>query len=401
MAVSAWIAGATDLLRKRPGLVASAAGAILAFVIAAWWTRPRPLEVPPQRVAADYSEVALRNLPVPAPVPAPPAADPAEPCGPASSAAGAGEDLAANMAAADAALGRLAADLAARSTARERVLGLYLEMVAPPDGPLDDSQVRERLGELVRLATTTSDASAYAMAVYTCTPPRVAAYQECGLVSYQQWARLDPDNAVPWLYLAGQAERHLDLRAMESALVQASKAKFSDAHLDQISGLFAAEPTASIGPGVQFDLAGSLYSIQGGLPHPPLTTFAHYCGEEMQLYPDRVKTCGDLAATLIEHGHTPIEVLAASRVAERIGWTDPRLARLRDQSDAMRWQIFGAGQAPNYLSLHGCDSLKRLRDYMIVNGEVGEVRQLREALANEGISTAQAAQRWRSAQGRR
>jgi hypothetical protein len=312
-------------------------------------------------------------------------------------------DLEAAMLAADSAFGRLVADLTARSTARERALGLYLQMVTAlhaeghaGQDPLGVAAESQRA--LVRLATTTSDANAYALAIFSCAPQfGHTANGDCGLLSYAQWARIEPDNAVPWLYLAGDAERRRDQSTVEEALYRASKARYSDPHLDQISGLVASDATAALSPTIQIDLAGSLLSIQGGLPHPNLSVVMHYCGIAAQLDPNHVQTCGDLAATLVEHSRTAIEVLTGGRVAERVGGTDPRLAALRDEADAMRWQLWPVQKPQQEHMLPNCDSLQRLRPNMVAEMQFGESGRLRQELAASGVTTTQAAERWRAA----
>jgi len=183
----------------------------------------------------------------------------------------------------------------------------------------------------------------------------------------------------------------------DAALYQASKARYSDQHLDQISGLVASDATARLSPTVQIDLAGSLLSIQGGLPHVSLSVVVHHCGIAAQSDPNRLQTCSDLATTLIEHSRTAVEVLIGGRVADRLGWTDPRLAALRDEADAMRWQLSPMHKSQQELRLPSCESLQRLRPNMVAEMQFGESGRLRQELAASGVTTAQAAERWRAA----
>jgi hypothetical protein len=305
------------------------------------------------------------------------------------------------MLAADSALDSFVADLAARSTDRERALGLYLQMVTARIAAHGQQEVlsaaAKSQGALVRLATTTSDADAYALAIFSCTPGGGnTANGDCALLSYPQWARIEPDNAVPWLYMAGDAEGRRDQSTVEEALYRASKARYSDPHLDRILGLVTSNATAALSPTVQIDLAGSLLSIQGGLPHPNLSVVMHYCGIAVRSDPNRVQTCGDLAATLIEHSRTAIEVLIGGRVAERVGWSYPRLAALRDEADAMRWQLRSPMQKSQQQMLSSCDSLQRLRHDMAAQVLFGESGRLRQELGASGVTTSQAAEQWRA-----
>jgi hypothetical protein len=400
MASAAWIADVVGFVRDRPRSVAVSAAAFLAIVVTTWWLvsqRGAPELSRVDRTAdsqlAPYLQVAVQP---------PLTAQGIERCGSGPNPVVADNphlalDMEAAMLAADSALVSLVADLAARSTDRERALGLYLQMVTAwfAHGQKEVlSSTAESRAALVRLATTTSDPDAYALAMFSCMLLGHIANSDCDLLSYGQWARIEPDNAVPWLYLAGDAERRRDQSAVEAALYQASKARYSDPHLDQISGLVASDAATALSPTVRIDLAGSLLSIQGGLPHPNLSVVLHYCGIAAQSDPNRLQTCGDLATTLISHSRTALEVLTGGRVAERVGWTDPRLAALRDEADAIRWQLSSIQKPQQDQMLPGCDS--RLLQSVVVQAQFGESGRLRQELAARGVTTAQAAERWRA-----
>jgi hypothetical protein len=321
-------------------------------------------------------------------------------------------DLEAAQSAADSALARLRTELAARSTDRDHALGLYLQMIGAPSAASYDAcggdyaacqqalptVIAEAQGALVRIATHTSDADAYALAVYSCMRAFAGTGNaDCGLLSYAQWTRIEPDNAVPWLYLAGDAQRHGDQSTVEAALYRASKARYSNPHLDQISGLVYSNAAAALSPTLQTELAGTLLSIQGGLPHPNLSVVMHYCGDAGRTIAGHVQTCGDLAAMLVVRSRTAIEVLIGGRVAEQVSWASPRLAALRDEADAMRWQLFRMPGSQQAQMLPGCDSTQRLLPIATAQAQFGESGRLRQELAARGVTTAQAAEAWRAA----
>jgi len=82
---------------------------------------------------------------------------------------------------------------------------------------------------LARLATTTQDPSIYVMAMRACrsiipdAPPSA-----CGALTLDQWTRLDPDNAMPWLLSAREAKKRWDDASFQDALLHASRARFFD-----------------------------------------------------------------------------------------------------------------------------------------------------------------------------
>jgi hypothetical protein len=414
MALAAWMADVVEFVRDRPRLAAAAAIAFLAIVAPIWWLGPQRGAAAPSR--ADQTAASSR-VPDKVLVPPPPPTARLEQCASGSIPVIVGSsqlasDMEAAQSAADSALARLPTELAARSTDRDHALGLYLQMVAAPSAASYEAcggdyaacqqalstAIAETQGALVRIATHTSDSDAYALAVYSCmwlfAGTRNA---DCDLLSYAQWAGIEPDNAVPWLYLAGDAQRHGDQSTVGAALYRASKARFSNPHLDQISGLVYSNAAAALSPTFQTELAGTLLSIQGGLPHPNLSVVMRYCGDAGQTVAGHVQTCGDLAAMLVERSRTAIEVLVGGRVAEQVSWANPRLAPLRDEADAMRWQLFRMPGSQQAQMLPGCDSTQRLLAIAAAQAQFGESGRLRQELAARGVTTAQAAEAWRAA----
>jgi hypothetical protein len=425
MAISARIRSVVAFAREHPRRAAAVAGALLALLVAAGrWDRP-PVAPAPSRVERSQAPPRTHSYPAPftaaLPEQSPAAPGGGELCGygPVPLRDGVPRIPPDIEAAAASELHRLADDLAGRSADRERALGLYLQMVsaanaagaawetAHGDCADDDAACQSAAAQairaatadsrraLVRLATSSSDADAYALAMYSCRP---AAGQfssdDCALLSAAQWARIEPDNAVPWLYLAADAAQRRDRSGLEAALNRASKSRYSDPHWDAISRLLASDATGAPPP-VQVQLAIMLLGVQAALPLPELQTSIRACGTAPPAGP-LVETCGDLAALLIERGRTVIEALIGSKIAERVGWTGPRLSPLHDQVDAMRWQMSQAMKSAQEQVLLGCDSLQRLRRNASVRAQFGESGLLRRELAESGVSTSQAAERWRA-----
>ncbi len=394
MGIATWTDALVRFVRNRPSRFAAAAAVVLAMLAAAWWSGSQPGKaLPADRVAAPPGPqylVAPLTLPAPAPLPRPEPTG-AELCGYGPVAVDNGipqipRDIGA---AADAAFGKLASALAVGPSDRERALGLYLQMLEPENAAEGQA--------LVRLATTTSDADAYALAMFSCRRDiDAAAGGDCALLSYAQWARIEPDNAVPWLSLADDAQQRGDRSTLEAALIRASKARYSDPHWDQISELLASDALAAQPPAIQVGLAIRLLGIQAALPILNPQGLMKYCSTAAQADQDRVQTCGDLAATLIEHSRTAVEVSIGARLAERVGWADPRLAGLQDEADALRWQMAQMHEKSGQEDLLGCDSLARLRRAMAAQAQVGERGWLRRELTAGGVTTAQAAERWRA-----
>ena len=143
-----------------------------------------------------------------------------------------------------------AARLAASSNDYDRAVGLYAQSVkaaqqglydyaiARPGCERDEQCMREAMtfaqeasaaatDQLARHAVGSRSPGIYALAFYGC--PRTAepapASGACAQISSAQWAQIEPDNAAPWLYEAGLAARRKDARALDEALLRASRAR--------------------------------------------------------------------------------------------------------------------------------------------------------------------------------
>jgi hypothetical protein len=427
MVFSVWITCIVGFVRAHPRSAAAAAATLVALLAAAWLpggssSTPslpragRAQAAPPVRY---YQAPFIGSLKGRSPVPAQVGE---ELCGygPVPMLDGVAHLPQDIEEAATSALHRIAVDLAARSADRERALGMYLQMheawnaagetwVREHGACADDdatcrSAVDDALNTataasrraLVRLATTTSDPEAYTLALYSCDRRfGQSSIGECALLSSAQWARIEPDNALPWLYLAAEAQQRHDHSGFEAALNRASRSRYSDPHVDPISRFVGSPAFEAQPPPIQPQLAVTLLVIQSVFPIPDFQVATQYCRTPAQADP-KFETCGNLAALLVEHSRTLIEVAIGGKIAELVGSTDPRLSALRDRADALRWELSQAAKSPQEYVLSSCESLQRLRHDMGIRAEFGEAGLWRRKLAESGVPTSQAAQQWRT-----
>jgi hypothetical protein len=97
-------------------------------------------------------------------------------------------------------------------------------------------EVGPRVEQIVRLAVASPDPFVYAMAMEACRG-RSREGGPCSLLSTAQWARLDPDNAVPWRALAAEAHARDEPQAEDLALQVAERATRTDVHLGRLPQL--------------------------------------------------------------------------------------------------------------------------------------------------------------------
>jgi len=322
MTYRAWITSFIGFVREHPRHVAAVVGALLALLIAAWWSgslrsastlarvgKPQEIHQDEDRAGAQlHIRWPQQTLGSDGPCfdSSVPTADDSPPVQ---------AELEKEAKAAASILHRLAANLAAGSTDRDRAVGMYLQAVqarnaavtaaSQAHGKCADTDTAcwsdlfqagaEAVGAaevqraLAHLATTTSDPEAYALALYSCT---AVAGGDCALLSYAQWAKLEPDNAVPWIYLAAEAEKRHDRSGVDAAMLRASKSRYSDEHLDAISRPFLSDDYASQPPAVQWDLAAQVIGIQAAVAIPSIQTAALYCKNGANSAPS-AQICGE------------------------------------------------------------------------------------------------------------
>jgi len=320
--------------------------------------------------------------------------------------------------AAAAAFTHIADDLAARSDDRDRALGLHLQALGAGNAAAD-AWVRDHgkcadgdeacssamsaaaaaaaaagQSALARLASTTSDPEVYALAMQSCV---VSSAGDCALLSYAQWARIEPDNAVPWLYLAAEAQGRHDGSGLQAAIARAAAARYSNNYWESESRLVASDTFAAQPEPIQVLLTVQLIGVQAAYALPPIQVIGQYCRAPMQA---DAEVCTNLASLLIAHSRTAIEIYLGGRIAERLGWTDPRVSILRDEVDALRWQL-AQPVDPSTNTVSSCESLQRFRRDMRTRARSGEADLLRRRLLESGVSVSEAAKQWRLEQSRK
>ena len=244
-------------------------------------------------------------------------------------------------------------------------------------------EARSRIDRLARLAGHSQDPVVYAIAVEACrgwTPEQGGA---CQLLSRAQWVHLDPDNALPWLELAAEAE----------AMHRAASARRSDAHADVLPALVERALDDAHAAPLQRTLALSAsWSAQAAWAPPRSGQAYLYCTAESLADANRQQTCDALAQTLAQRGMSLADVSVGLAIGRNVGWPAERLQALQQELDAL-------GQAGRFQSAVGldlsCEAVARTQEWMRRVAAEGEVQAAREELARSGRSVEQWSARYR------
>ena len=320
--------------------------------------------------------------------------------------------------AAEHAFSSVAASLAAQSPPQTQAVGLYAKLVAAMRRAGEEDQrlhpdcvdapcvqrrwkvAKEAAGppaqELARLALASQGPVAYALALVGCQLNRDDG--TCAQLSLARWSQLEPDNAVPWLHLIGETAARKDEVALSAALLQAARAKTSDAHWSLVLTMAEHPAARKLAEAPRLVYLSQLLGVYAAFPTPPYAAVSEACATDRMADPARRQACLDLATTLTERSSSLLEFSLGTVIGERGGWPPERVRRLREEAEA----IYFVGQLDWVADdVHSCGFLERLEARTKELSTMGELPAARRKLAASDRPVAALAQDWRELQRRR
>ena len=215
---------------------------------------------------------------------------------------------------------------------KTRAVGLVLDAIGPtgksPEAPgaltFPDTPARD---ELVQLAAGTTDPALYVLALGLCGGEAgPATSPACLRLSFEQWVRLDPNNALAWLHVASVAEGKGDAARALEAFHRASAATTVNSY-----GAALFDAALSIAPPLATPIERAVMAKDMNLAAPyfatsPLRPADSLCSEDAVRDVERRDECGKLANLLVNKGATLIEAAMGSIVGQRVGWSPERVA---------------------------------------------------------------------------
>jgi hypothetical protein len=251
------------------------------------------------------------------------------------------------------------------------------ELLAPAAGAID---------ELARLAVLSDDPLTVAYAFQACHPRGLSFIElsgNCQLVTAEQWARLAPDDAAPWLQLAVQAQGLGDLAARDAALDRAARA----ATLTGSAATLAAQVAAALPEGMpaleQTAVQAELARLDGGAEPARLDAVDPACATTASGDGAHQSLCEALARMLVERARSAAAVNAGVQLGERLGWSGARTSALLQAQRAALDATLRFTAAPQALA---CDSLQRRREFMLLSARLGELGAGFELLRREAAA---------------
>jgi len=229
-----------------------------------------------------------------------------------------------------AAISRWKSALATSEDPRRQAIGLALEN-AHPESPGRKPQDTPGNNNLVLLAIDSDDPVIYALAIGQCADDYAMAPGPCQGLSWEHWANIDSDNAVPWLWLAAKAGRSGDQQGVEAAFARASMASRFDEYDSTMSAIALSALPRDAAP-LDKAVAGLdvIVTVRIGIPAGEIS--ARLCSDTAVQQPTRKQQCTSVANDLADRGSTVFDAVVASSLANRLGFPADRQVTLQRES---------------------------------------------------------------------
>jgi hypothetical protein len=250
--------------------------------------------------------------------------------------------------------------------------------------------------QLARQALASHSPHIYAIAFEACQAPRTdkSVVDACQMLSADQWARLDPNNAIPWLHVANEAKARGDLAAVNEAMYRISKAHTSDMPWTALPSLAAKHLPADAPALTKAAITSQLMEVASHSV-PRHQTATQYCAAARPNDANRQQVCSAIAEVLTTKGTSLVDLSVGIAVAEYAGWPAERVAALRQERDAM--EQVGASMPRTVQDKVNCTVIQKHAELIDELGKHGEVGTMRRHIQRSGLTVAELAQRTQEA----
>jgi len=239
----------------------------------------------------------------------------------------------------------------------------------------------------------TLDGKFYAIAYYACNRgvEGQVTTGDCAQYSAARWAQLEPQNATPWLMLAGAAQSRKDAAARDEALRRASKATYSDYHIGSLFQLADHPAIRAQDSATRLAVMLRLTGLWAAFASPPLHTITQACAAPAMADAELRQMCSDLARVFTENGADLLQFSVGTSIGERAGWPPERVAALRERLDAVK---LVTSTIPD--DMWSCESMRKWESRVEGMLKHGELWSAERMVAATGRSTAELAREWRA-----
>jgi hypothetical protein len=248
---------------------------------------------------------------------------------------------------------------------------------------------------LARLALAGSSPQVYALAWHAChTQAAQGAAGACQMLSAEQWARLDADNAVPWMDVAQRAQARGDASTAAEALFRVAKARTMDARWGSLASAALKQVPRDVSAVDAVQVASELLAFETGAVLSGFQAASAHCRAPLLVDTNRQQQCAEIADTFALRGRTLLEFTMGVAMGERVGWPAFRVEATKLERDAMAQAMLLSRPAES--GAPTCKSARQQAAYLHAVASQGELAVARQAVRQSGRSPAELAQMQRS-----
>ncbi|MEJ0100070.1 MAG: hypothetical protein WDO12_10135 [Pseudomonadota bacterium] len=259
-----------------------------------------------------------------------------------------------------------------------RAVGLYAQL--RHDGAGYDAAT---LGALIQLAADSRDPVAYGIAYQACAKVATPAPDPlCGLISAAGWAKIDSDNAVPWILMAGQQQKAGNAEAVTTAMARAAQATRISSGGESLHAVAAPLLPRDIPPLESMQLSVTMVGYEAAWGLPYLQDVQRLCIEATDVDDRRRAACARLAELLAAKGNTA-DMAVAGKLGPMAGWPADRFEAMTKLRYALNQAAAEAAVAVDYRSLD-CDAVQKANAYFSKRAQLGESGLARDYLQHSG-----------------
>jgi hypothetical protein len=275
---------------------------------------------------------------------------------------------------------------------RARGTGLYLEAMFNRDAPQKDIETAR--DELVQFAVETKDSAVFALAFAECNKglEGSASPGACSQLSIEQWTRVDPDNAVPWLQLAAKARRENDSAAEAAAFGHASQAHQYESYEWSLFGFAEPAMPSDVTAAARWYLAVQIIGVEAAMPMMPYQSLFQYCSRDALNDANVHRQCDAMADLLVTRATTLSQLSIGKALGARVGWPVQRVDHLTQQFNASM-QVLRQAMPSDPDQEWSCDTVARGNAYMSEWVQLGELGVARAAIERSGETVAELARK--------
>ena len=276
---------------------------------------------------------------------------------------------------------------------RARATGIFMSTLFD-DRHAERDDTREARDELVAMAIGSGEPAVYAIALKECALTSPDAGSSCSRLSPGGWAKLDQNNAVPWLMVAAAARENNDAAAEAAAFAQASQAQRSESYIFSMLRYAQPDMPADTTPLERWSLAISMFGVEAAFAEPAQPALSH-CSTAALQTKAVAQQCQALAELWTTRPETLMDLMIGKSLGARVGWPPQRTQALTEKANAYMQLTMEA--TPGRDDQWSCSGVERGNAYFAKLMRMPEIGVMQESLEQSAETVPELARRYNQA----